>query len=241
MVYFLTAAFVVMLSGFNFERARHTLTKIIAVTCQCGLWIFNIRVIRDNIKPLPENYLLVSNHLSYVDVLVLSSLFRTSFVTSHEMRKTPFLGQLCQFGGCLFVDRKNRRGLSAEVEELAKTLRQNVPVTIFPEATSTNGEAVRPFRKPLFQAALMANVKVLPVCLNYERLDGEKISLKNRDSVFWYGDFPFFGHALKLFAADELIVRVTAFHLINVENKDKYQLTSEVQNLIESRYRQVRA
>lgn len=183
--------------------------------------------------------LIVANHLGYLDVLAISSLFPTSFVTSLEMKRTPFLGQLCQFGGCLFVDRKNRRQLGGEVEQLAAALKAKIPVTIFPEATSHNGEKVHAFRKPLFQAAINAEAPILPLVLNYTSLEGEPISLKNRDTIFWYGDMPFVSHALKLFSHDELIIHVHLLDLVSSEGKDKYVLSSEVHELIAAHYRPI--
>lgn len=238
--YFVTALIVVLFYGLSFDRARHLLTVVIGLTCKMGLWIFNIEVeVEGSFPEENENFLIVCNHLSYLDVFAISSQIPTSFVTSHEMRKTPFLGHLCQFGGCLFVDRKNRRNLGAEITELTMALARGITVTIFPEATSTNGEEVRTFRKPLFQAAINAQKKILPLCLNYESLDGESITLKNRDKVFWYGDFPFFSHAMDLFAHKKLKIRLTVLPVIDVASKDKYQLTSETQNVISDHYKTI--
>lgn len=238
--YFALALIIVCLNGFSFDRARHTLTVLIAYTCKIGLIIFNIKIIPENNDAFTDkNFLIVANHLSYIDIFAISTVYPSSFVTSHEMRKTPFLGQLCQFGGCLFVDRKNKRNLSAEVDELTHALKQNIPVTIFPEATSYNGEKLHPFRKPLFQAAINANVKILPLCLNYFSLDGKPITLANRDIVFWYGDFPFFKHALRLFSHDELVVRVKVLNPISVEGKDKHTLSQEAHQIIANHFKNI--
>ena len=238
--YFFTAIIIVTLNGFSFDQSRQTLTKLISMTCSLGLKIFNITVVVDGELPKGrESFLIVSNHLSYIDIFAISSIAPTSFVTSHEMRKTPFLGHLCQFGGCLFVDRKNRRNLGAEVVELASALKNNIIVTIFPEATSTNGEAVKTFRKPLLQAAINANVPIVPMCLNYEKLDGKPITLANRDKVFWYGDFPFFSHAVELFKHRELIVRVKILSLVRTTETDKHDLALKTHELISAHYKQI--
>ncbi len=236
-VYFSIAFIFFCLSGFSFDRARHSLTELIAWTCRCGLTIFNIKVETNKKVDIDDKkVLIVANHLGYIDVLAISSLFPTSFVTSLEMKRTPFLGQLCQFGGCLFVDRKNRRKLGGEVEQLAEALKAKIPVTIFPEATSHNGEKIYPFRKPLFQAAINAEAAILPIVLNYTTLEGEPITLKNRDTVFWYGDMPFFSHAMKLFSQDELLVKITLLDFVSSKEKDKYALSSEVHELITAHY-----
>ena len=171
LVYAIAALFIFFLSGCSFNRARPKLTKIISLTGKYGLIIIGVKV---NLKilnsDLNHNFLIVCNHLSYLDVLIISQFIPCSFVTSKEMKRTPFLGQLCSLGGCLFVDRQNRNNLSGEVQELTTALKNGLNVTIFPEATSTNGQCVIRFRRPLFQAAINSKSKVLPIVLNYQIL-----------------------------------------------------------------------
>jgi 1-acyl-sn-glycerol-3-phosphate acyltransferase len=143
--------------------------------------------------------LIVANHLSYLDVLAFSMHFRSSFVTSLEVKNTVFLGEIVTAAGCLFVDRKDRRNLGTEVTELTEAMQDGLNVAIFPEATSTNGDEVIRFRRPLFSAALQANVPIVPVSINYLSVNGEPVSSQNRDLVCWYGDMDFFPHFMKLF------------------------------------------
>lgn len=238
MGYFIVSFAIFAFAGFNFERARPFLTKVISVVSKIGLRIFNVKV-RKNFAPVDqnENYLIVSNHLSYLDILIISSYFPTCFVTSNEMKETPFLGQMCLLGGCLFVERRSRSGITAEVKELSNALADGLNVVIFPEATSTNGEAVIRFRRPLFQAAMTSHSKVLPVCLNYRTLDGEKLTLKNRDKVFWYGDMAFLGHALKLFAHKSIVAELTVMKSLNSEDfADKNTLAEKCFELVSEEY-----
>lgn len=238
MAYFLVSFTIFAFAGFSFDRARPFLTKVISITSQVGLKIFNVKV-RKNFSPLEpgENYLIVSNHLSYLDILIISSYFPTCFVTSNEMKETPFLGQMCLLGGCLFVERRSKAGIAAEVKELSDALLDGLNVVIFPEATSTNGEAVIRFRRPLFQAAVNSHSKVLPVCLNYRTLDGEKLTLKNRDKVFWYGDMAFLGHALKLFTHKSVVAELTVMKSLNSEDfGDKNSLADKCFELVSEEY-----
>lgn len=236
--YFLVSFTIFAFAGFSFERARPFLTKVISLTSRIGLKIFNVKV-RKNFAPIDphENYLIVSNHLSYLDILIISSYFPTCFVTSNEMKETPFLGHLCMLGGCLFVERRSRSGLTAEVQELSNALADGLNVVIFPEATSTNGEAVIRFRRPLFQAAVNSHSKVLPVCLNYRTLDGEKLTLKNRDKVFWYGDMAFLEHALKLFAHKNIVAELTVMKSLDANDfEGKNELAEKCFELVSEEY-----
>lgn len=101
-----------------------------------------------------RNCLIVSNHLSYIDILIFSSLFKSLFVTSVEMKNTPFLGFVTRLGGCLYVERRSRANLKNEILELTNALLQGFNIGIFPEATSTNGEMVLPFKSPLYTRRL---------------------------------------------------------------------------------------
>ncbi|NJL24795.1 MAG: 1-acyl-sn-glycerol-3-phosphate acyltransferase [Calothrix sp. SM1_5_4] len=165
-----------------------------------GLWVLNVRprfLGLENIHSSP-NGLFVGNHLSYLDILVIHSEVPTCFVTSMEIKETPVLGQVCQLAGCLFIERRNKQNLRAEVSEISEGLREGLNVAIFPEATSTNGEQILRFRRPLYLAAIMAEKPVIPFCLNYRSVGGEAINVRTRDKVFWYGDMDFAPHLWEL-------------------------------------------
>lgn len=160
-----------------------------------GLWIFNVKVNPtglENIKTTGALY--VGNHLSYLDVVVISRHLPAGFVTSVEIRDTPFLGLICRMAGCLFVERRSKANLRGEVGELSDGLKNSLNVAIFPEGTSSNGEQIMRFRRPLFLSAIDAGVPVVPFCLNYSEVGGEPINPVSRDSVMWYGDMSFAPH-----------------------------------------------
>jgi 1-acyl-sn-glycerol-3-phosphate acyltransferase len=213
-----SSSLIVILSFFSFSRARKILVKNISFHSKFALKIFGIKVLKQNHNlDKSKNYLLVSNHHSYVDILVIASEFPACFVTSYEMKETPFLGQLCSLGGCLFVERRSKKGLSNEVRNLTKALTNKLNVVIFPEATSTNGEELKKFKRPLFQAAIDAQKEILPICLNYSKIDDTKITLKNRDKVFWYGDMTFFPHFLSILDIKQLEVELSILNPIKLD------------------------
>ena len=78
-----------------------------------------------------QPHLIVSNHLSYLDILVIASKLPTAFVTSREIEKTPFLGPLCRIGGCLFVERRSREFLNQEIGEITDCLKNNLKVITY--------------------------------------------------------------------------------------------------------------
>ncbi|MGB0454486.1 MAG: lysophospholipid acyltransferase family protein [Bacteriovoracaceae bacterium] len=194
--YFLTAApFLVAYSVFPY-RTRKIFNIILSTYSRSLLKILNFRV---KIKGAPfvremNGVLRVGNHLSYLDVLILAAFYPGCFVTSVEMKKTPFLGQICMLTGCLFVERRNKSNLRNEIKDITNGLKNKLNVFVFPEATSTDGSSVIRFRRALFQAAVDAETKVLPYTINYEKLNGHPVNVHNRDQLCWYGGMTFFDH-----------------------------------------------
>ncbi|MCY4523721.1 MAG: 1-acyl-sn-glycerol-3-phosphate acyltransferase, partial [Halobacteriovoraceae bacterium] len=129
---------------------------------------------------------------------------------------------------------RNRRHLIQEINTLANLLEKNIPVMIFPEATSTDGSSVLPFKSPLFKACVKKEIPVLPFTLNYTKIDNRPLSLKNRDFVCWYGDMAFAPHFWKLLncrSIDATTVKSPALYL-----SDYRKLAEEGHKIISSFY-----
>ncbi len=206
----------------NPMKARRILCAIVSFYCRVGLLLFGINV-TENYKAnklglVDKNFLIVSNHMSYMDILIMCSRHPACFVTSVEMRDIPFLGHMCKLAGCVFVERRNKKNLGLEVEEITEALKSGLNVVIFPEATSTNGEQVIRFKRPLFNASLESNIPVLPMTVNYNKMDGKKIDRSNRDYICWYGDMTFFDHLLKLCTITKTEASLTIGEAINPES-----------------------
>lgn len=155
-----------------------------------------------------ENYLIVANHQSYLDALVMASLSPAIFVTSVEMQNSPFVGLVAEMGASLFIERRNKDKLADEIKMVARTLEEGNHVVLFPEGTSTNGHEIKPFKVSFFSAAQQAMKKVLPVAISYEKINGENFSLNNCDQVCWYGKMDFFPHLKGLMKLQSVNVRV---------------------------------
>lgn len=145
-----------------------------------------------------QSYLAISNHTSYLDIIMLASLENFVFITSEEMGKNPLLGTITRLGGCLYTNRRKPVSLPAEIERFSSTIRQGFKVMLFPEGTSTNGDTVKPFRSSLFQTAVSASCPIVPICIRYQTIDGAPLNRDNGDLIHWYGDMAFVPHYLKL-------------------------------------------
>lgn len=191
--------------------------RLISLYSQLGLWILGVKTRVENRENFQAGSLIVCNHLSYLDVLVLAAEFPANFVTSVEIKETPFLGQIVQAAGCLFVERRDKSNIQNEVREITNALKRGLTVTIFPEATSTNGEAVLRFRRPLYNSSILSETPVQPMCLNYLALDGKKLTLENRDHVFWYGDMSFLPHLWDMAQYSQIEVELQVLEAVRTE------------------------
>lgn len=219
--------------------ARKIIRKIVSRFANWTRWFMGVRVNRiiEEEFNKDEAYLIVSNHLSYTDMLAITSYYPCCFVTSVEMKNIPFLGQICILAGCVFVERRNKKNLGAEVQEITDALKSGLSVVVFPEATSTNGEEVIRFRRPLFRSAIDSGVKVKPLTINYRTLEGEPVTLKNRDFVFWYGDMTFPDHLWGVFKSRFIDVDLTVGKGIEVSQfEDHAELAEKSHEIVSHKY-----
>jgi 1-acyl-sn-glycerol-3-phosphate acyltransferase len=151
----------------------------------------------------PEKGLLVSNHLSYLDILVFSALSPCVFVAKREVRSWPLFGLMAKMGGTVFVDRTRTTDAPRANTEMSQALADGAVVVLFPEGTSSDGTTVLPFRPALFEAAVAAGESVSSAHISYE-LDEGSVA---RDVCYW-GSMTFFPHLLRLLSKPAVRARV---------------------------------
>lgn len=184
--------------------------------------------------------LIIGNHVSYLDILIILSLQPCLFVTSQEMRKTPGLGWMTEMGGSLYTNRRSYQSLPKEVERIAQLLRLGFAIVLFPEATSYDGAYLRPFRSSLLQAAINAQTPVQPVCIQYQHLNGEPVTINNRDQLFWYGGMQFFPHCKQLLNIQRVEVQVTMLPTVQVSNySNRQELSKAIFDMINRQYQPI--
>jgi len=219
---------------------RHRQTRNTNRHCTGFLKAFNITLKVNHPERLlalrDTAYLLVSNHLSYIDIILLASIEKLVFITSVEMGRDPFLGRATRLGGSLYTDRKKPVSLKKEIQNFSDAIGQGFKVVLFPEGTSTDGSTVQDFKRSLFQIALNVNCPVLPVCIKYKTIDGKAINEKNRDSVCWYGDMTFAPHFWALLGR-KIEVEITILESIDQPtNKSRAELSKDVFAQIHASY-----
>ena len=162
-------------------------------SCARGLSAINVRV--SSTGTLPVQGLIVSNHLSYLDILVLSAAVPCVFVSKAEVERWPIFGRYARWAGSVFVRRHDRADAARANDSVTESLRMGVPVVLFPEGTTSDGRSVQRFHSTMLQPAIDAGAPVTPCSIRYERDDG----VVERE-VCWWGDMPLLPHALNLLA-----------------------------------------
>ena len=148
-------------------------------------------------KPPAAPFLLVANHLSYVDVIVLAAQFDCVFVAKSEIAAWPLFGWLSRQMNTIFIDRQRKRDLLRVNALLSEALSTGQNVVLFPEGTTTAGETVLPFKPSLLEPAVRAGRSVAYASLSYRTAPNETPA---SEVICWWGEMEFVRHLLKLFA-----------------------------------------
>lgn len=154
-------------------------------------------------------YVIIANHVSYVDGIVLGSIFPIIFVSKREVKSWPIIGQWNVLCGTIFINRQRKIQVASLIRQMTRKLKQEANLLLFPEGTSTNGEGILPFQTVPLAAPLRNRSMIVPVTVTYKTIDDQPVTTANRDSVYWYGDMEFVTHFWNLLALREIEVLVT--------------------------------
>jgi lyso-ornithine lipid O-acyltransferase len=140
----------------------------------------------------PASGLVVCNHLSYLDIVILSAVMPCFFVSKVEIDRWPFFGKAARTGGTIFINRSSRASAAAVARQIAERLALQFPVLVFPEGTSSDGSTVLRFHTALFEPATAAGRQVTAAAVRYV-LEGGR---EERD-LCWFDDTLFLSHLWK--------------------------------------------
>ena len=216
---------------------RKKLTMNGQVTAKWILRAFNVKLICNQNIPENEGSLIVGNHLGFIDIVCLISLTHGVFITSTEMRETPFLGQICDIGGCAYVNRKSRLSIQVELKDIIMVLKQGFRVMLYAESVASNGEQVLPFKKTLIMAAGLANKPIRPFTFNYRKVNGSPVKYEHRDSVCWYGDQNFLSAIWKSLKLNSLTCEIEFLPLVyTTVEEDRTLLANRLHRMVSANF-----
>ena len=152
----------------------------------------------------PQSGVVVSNHLSYLDIAIYSAIMPCFFVAKQEISTWPYFGRAASTGGTLFLNRTSPSSAAQVASAIAERLALPVPTLFFPEGTSTDGSSVLPFHRWLFEPAARAAAPVTAAAVRYSFTNGVP-----EKELCWYGDQPFLPHLWKALAISGFTAQVS--------------------------------
>lgn len=162
--------------GVRFPRAtpeaRHAMNRAwsLRMLDLCGMKL----VVHNDAARLDAGALVVSNHISWIDIYVINAWRPTPFVSKAEIRHWPLIGWFAQNLDTVFIEREKRSDARRIMHELAARLERGELMCVFPEGTTTDGFAIKPFHSNMFQAPVSAGKPVQPICILYEDAQGRQ-------------------------------------------------------------------
>lgn len=180
-------------------------------------------------------FLLISNHLSYVDIVVLASQLNCAFVAKSEVASWPILGFLSASMNTIFIDRKKKRDLLRAMSTAEATLDRGLGLVIFAEGTSTGGGNPRPFKSSILDFAARQRMPVHYASIEYLVAPNEQPA---RQSVCWWGSMPFPGHFFRLLQLSGFEARLT-FGSQPIVNEDRRLLAAQLWSAVSAQLKPV--
>ncbi|MDF1798259.1 MAG: lysophospholipid acyltransferase family protein [Planctomycetota bacterium] len=181
----------------------------LVVRCQAlwARWTLALLGVRLDVEGAPPRgpFVVVANHLSHLDIPVLSALFPGRFIAKSEIATWPGIGFVVAVSGTLFVRRGDRRDVPRMVAEMRRTLEAGVGLCFFPEGWASRGLEVRRFHAGLLQSAVDGDFPCLPVTLGYDTPDSE---LAPAWTVGWWGPVNLFRHVRRMLDQGTVVARV---------------------------------
>jgi 1-acyl-sn-glycerol-3-phosphate acyltransferase len=206
---------VILVAGFFFSTLPLMIaTQWVLGACRSRLWgpcsvayyrmlarALRIRIAVNGAQITGRPVLIVSNHVSWVDIVVLAAIAPMVFVAKREVASWPLIGAAAKVQKVVFVDRLRRQQTGATVKDIAQRLADGHPVVLFAEGTSGDGNRVLPFRSALIGAVEAAcgeagidEMLLQPMSICYTAQHGLPMTRTDQPLVAWYGDLDFFPH-----------------------------------------------
>ncbi|MDX1812789.1 MAG: lysophospholipid acyltransferase family protein [Gammaproteobacteria bacterium] len=166
-------------------------------------------------KCIKQPALLVANHISWLDIVVIGSQCPTAFLSKSEVGNWPLIGYLAKTSGTLFVKRDSKKNVRETREKIESTISDGRSVVVFPEGTTTNGQSIKPFKSSFYQSAIESGVAVQAIALNYPTTDDGSLS-----HAPFIDDDAFFTHLIKVLKEPK--TEVKAIFCCPLRNRQQY-------------------
>jgi 1-acyl-sn-glycerol-3-phosphate acyltransferase len=205
---------------------RRTVGRVGALACR--LWgrtmcaILSVRC--DVAGPVPRDgvFLVAANHVSYIDILVLASLYPSLFLAKREIASWPVFGWIARGAGTIFIDREQAKDVVRAGREMSDRLDLGLPLTIFPEGRSSRGVSILPFQPSLLEPAARAGIPCWAASISYETPGSAAPPSR---TICWYDSESLLTHFPRLVGLKNVVARVR-FAAVPVRSDDRKALAT---------------
>ncbi|UCE30072.1 MAG: 1-acyl-sn-glycerol-3-phosphate acyltransferase [Burkholderiales bacterium] len=183
------------------------------------------------LSALPGGRLIVANHVNWIDVYAIDAVAPSMFVAKAEIRRWPVIGTLVDGVGTIFIERHRRHAVHEAVHRMADAMLSGHRVAVFPEGTTNDGTRLLRFHANTAEAALRANVPVVPVALRYLTPARERC-----DAVAFVGDTSLLQSLWRMTAEPRIIVEMHVLPELEPSRfASRHALVREAERLIAAR------
>lgn len=187
-----------------------------------ALWGIHLRVLGQPVTAGPA--LIVANHISWLDILVIHAARYCRFVSKSDIRAWPLIGALATGAGTLYIERTSRRDALRMVHDMSEALRQGDVVAVFPEGTTSDGRELLPFHANLIQSAIAADVPVQAMSLKFVDAQTGALTL----APCYIGDDTLVGSIWRTLTAPAITAVVHFGQPQTAEGRDRRQWASDL-------------
>jgi 1-acyl-sn-glycerol-3-phosphate acyltransferase len=235
--FFIISFFIYILVYNKYSRLKynikntHLFAKLFLKLCGVKIYINGLE------KPIINGSLIISNHLSYLDIVLISSILPVVFISSMEVKETPILGLFARCGGSIFIERRKKTTVHSDINKIEYFLSKGFSILLFPEGTTSNGDYILPFKSSLLGSVINKNVTIENLCIKYSTINGNIINNNNRDYIYYYGDMTFWPHFFNLLGLQKIEVEIQKAGRLNAKNfSSRKELVNLSHKLIAEKY-----
>ncbi len=193
-------------------------------------WILGMKVVVHGHSNFEDRgVFVVSNHLSYLDIIAHSMIFPMRFTPKSDIIYWPIIGWLTAVSRPIWMKRKSRLTASNVSEKFIETLKNGVSLIVYPEGTSSSGrDGVLAFKSSVFEVPVKLDFSVLPVIISYPKMEIE--------DVCWFGEMTLIPHIWKVLALKKINVRLDFLPPLAPEGRDRKTFAHDIHEMINAKF-----
>lgn len=219
------------------EQKMRLQTRGMRWWARASCFILGIHIVPTGTYSHDDVFFIVSNHCSYIDILIIGSVVPSVFVAKSDVESWIFLGRMASLAGTIFVNRESKKASVMVLDTIKERLRRGINVVVFPEGTTNNGLAMRDFKSTFFKAPIDSKVPILPVSIIYSHIDRSPVTPGTIDTVAWHSDMEFLPHFWNLLGIRRIDARVHFNPSLGHFTEDRKVLTSFVFDKVREGYK----